>query len=219
MTSIIRIIAAALLLIGAGLIHGFWTNRWGPSRALAAVASRLDSIPTVLGDWTAKPDEIPARQLAVAGAVSHLARRYTNSSRGITLSVMMLAGLPGDISLHTPDACYPSVGYTLGDTAALTRGYGSPERRAEFRTALATRSGPNPSVLRIFWSWNASKGWSAPENARWAFTSEPALCKLYVIRETSGVIAGPQDDACNDFLTLFLPEVDRSVFSMVSPGT
>jgi hypothetical protein len=218
MMDVIRIVAAAILLIGAGLVHGSWTNRWGASRVLAAQSARLDSIPTVLGDWTAKPYELPPEQLAATGAVNYLLRAYSNASRGITVRIMMLYGLPGDVAIHNPDACYPSVGYTLGETTVFNCGYGSPERRAEFRTALASRGGPNPSALRIFWGWNASQGWSAPENPRWAFARAPALCKLYVVRETSGVMVDPKDDACNDFLTLLLPEIDRSVFSVVSPA-
>jgi len=213
MTNIIRIIAALTLIIGAGLVHGSWTNRWRPSPALAAQAARLDSIPMVIGDWTAQPYELPPRELAAAGAVNSLTRRYTNASRGISLNVMLLCGLPGDISTHSPEACYPGVGYTLGDITVRPVAYGSPERRAEFRTAVATRGGTNPLTLRIFWGWNASEGWLAPQDPRWTFGSEPALCKLYVVRETSGVTVDPRDDACNDFLTLFLPAIDRSVFS------
>ena len=34
MINMIRISAAVILIIGAGLVHGAWTNRWGPSPAL-----------------------------------------------------------------------------------------------------------------------------------------------------------------------------------------
>lgn len=215
MMNIIRITTALVLIVGAGLIHGVWTNRWRPAPALAAQAARLASVPMVIGDWTAIPYEIPSRELAMAGSVGHLTRRYTNPSRGITLTVMLLSGLPGDLSTHTPDACYPGAGFALGPAAVFSRRYGSgsSERPAEFRTAVATRGGTNPSVLRIFWSWNDSNGWSAPEDQRWKFASAPALCKLYVIREATGGVVAPQNDPCNDFLTLFLPEIDRCVFS------
>ena len=38
MMNMIRISAAVILIVGAGLVHGAWTNRWGPSPALAALA-------------------------------------------------------------------------------------------------------------------------------------------------------------------------------------
>ena len=210
--NIIRITAAAIV-IGVGLVHGNWTNRWRPAPALAALAARLESVPMKIGDWTATPYQVPPRELAMAGAVGSLSRRYTNSSRGVTVSVVLLSGLPGKICTHTPGVCYPGDGFTLGSPAVFSRRYGSPERPAEFRTALATRGGVNPSVLRMFWSWNDLTGWSAPENQRWKFASVPALCKLYVIRETAGRVVDPRTDQCNDFLALFLPELDRCVFS------
>jgi hypothetical protein len=104
----------------------------------------------------------------------------------------------------------------LETPSVFERPAGADGRRSEFRTALATRAGTKPSVLRIFWGWNASKGWSAPEQPRWKFADAPALCKLYVIRETAGAVVEPGADPCNDFMRVFLPELDRLVFS--SPG-
>ena len=53
----------------------------------------------------------------------------------------------------------------------------------------------------------------APGEPRWKFASEPTLCKLYVIRETGGDAVDPESDPCNDFLKVFLPQLDRLVFS------
>jgi hypothetical protein len=154
----------------------------------------------------------------MAGAVACLSRRYTNPSRGVAVTVLLLGGLPGKISTHTPDVCYPSAGYRLESPVSLARPYGPEGRRAEFRTALARRDGTDPSVLRIFWGWNASAGWSAPDEPRWAFGPASALCKLYVVRETAGAVGKPDDDPCHDFLEVFLPELDRRVFSGPRPS-
>ena len=116
------------------------------------------------------------------------------------------------MSTHTPEVCYTGAGYDLGAPSAYERRYGPDGRRAAFRTALAARGGANPSVLRIFWTWHASKGWAAPGEPRWAFASEPTLCKLYVVRQAGGADVGPDGDPCNDFLDVFLPELDRAVF-------
>ncbi len=51
MINTIRISAALVLIVGAGLVHGAWTNRWGPSPALTALAARFESVPQVIGDW------------------------------------------------------------------------------------------------------------------------------------------------------------------------
>ncbi|MGO9462946.1 MAG: exosortase-associated EpsI family protein [Isosphaeraceae bacterium] len=208
----IRIAAAVILIVGAGLVHGKWTDRWGASAALAALAPRFESVPTVIGDWTGTAFEVSPRERAMAGAIACLGRVYENRSTGIKVSVLLVGGLPGKISTHTPDVCYRGAGYTLDSPAAFERRYAPGDRQANFRTAVAAREGTSPSVLRIFWSWNASKGWSAPEEPRWTFATVPALCKLYVVRETAGAVVDPGADPCNEFLTVFLPEVDRLVF-------
>ena len=147
----------------------------------------------------------------MAGGVGHLARIYTNPTKGLTVSVLLLSGLPGNISVHTPDICYPGAGYTLGESEKFVQRYGDPERTAEFQTAIASRTGTRPSSLRLYWSWRSSNGWSAPGNARWAFAAEPMLSKLYIVRETGGIAVDPKADPCAQFMTLLLPELDRAM--------
>jgi len=208
----IRIAVATLLIVGAGLIDGAWTNRWRPAPELAALAKRFDSVPMAIGDWQGMAFELTSKEREMAGAVACLARKYSNPARGVTVSVLLLGGLPGDISNHTPDICYPGAGYTLSASSRFDYRFGSGEKSAGFRTALAARGGVSPSVLRILWGWNASKCWTAPEEPRWSFASEPWLCKLYVVRETAGSAVKPEDDPCADFLAVFLSEIDRRVF-------
>jgi Protein of unknown function (DUF3485) len=208
-----RLASAVVLIVGAGLVHGAWTDRWRPSPALEALGERFESVPMVIGDWKGTAFELPAHDRAKAGALACLARRYSNPMRGVSVSVLLFGGLPGMIAVHAPDVCYPGAGYTLDSPSVFTRREGPGDEPAEFRTAVATRGGTNPSILRIFWGWNASEGWSAPEEPRWQFANKPALCKLYVIRETAGAVVDPGVDPCNDFLRVFLPELDRLVFS------
>jgi hypothetical protein len=212
--TIFRVVAAVALIVGTGLVHGAWTGRWGRSKAVADVAQRIESVPMEIGEWTATGLEIPAPDRQTAGSEAYLARRYLNRHRGTGVSVTLLAGQPGRISAHTPDACFPSAGYSLTSLAPFQRRYGPDARRAELQTAVALHEGPNPAALRIFWSWNAGKGWTAPAQPRWEFAQESVLCKLYVVRESTAGVVEPGDDPCNDFLGLFLPELDRCVFSM-----
>jgi hypothetical protein len=214
MIHMIRISAALVLIVGAGIVNGTWTNRWGASPALTALASRFESVPMVIGDWKATSFELGSGERAMAGAVACLSRVYTNQRLGVSVSVLLLGGLPGKISTHTPDVCYSGAGFVPESSSPYQYRYGGDgDRRAEFQTAVVARGGTNPSTLRIFWGWNASKGWAAPSEPRWTYAAVPALCKLYVIRETAGAAVDPGADPCNEFLNVFLPEVDRLVFS------
>ncbi len=149
----------------------------------------------------------------MAGAVACLARVYTNPSRGVSVSVLLLGGLPGKISTHTPDVCYRGAGYTL-DSPARFRLPLRPRRTAGgIPNGPGNAGGDEPVRLADLLELERLEGVAAPDEPRWKFAAAPALCKLYVIRETAGAVVDPGRDPCNDFLSVFLPELDRLVFS------
>lgn len=209
----IRVAAAVSLVLGAGLVHGEWTNRWRLSDDLAETARRMETLPMTLGDWTATSLQFSEKELRVAGATGSLLRRYRNAKTGAEASVMVLCGPPGNIVNHTPDVCYPSQGYSLGASRSFRMTSEAAAAEAEFLTAIAERSGSAPSALRIFWSWNDAKGWRTPDAPFWTFAAAPVLCKLYVVRETGGATVAPEDDPIRELLAELLPALDRAVFS------
>jgi hypothetical protein len=210
--------AAIAMIVGVGLVHGSWTSRWRVPPALKAVAQRLEALPTEIGDWTVKDNyEMPPRELAMTGAVGYISRLYVHAGDGQSVNVLALTGLPGNIATHTPDACFPGAGYTLGGQQRFSRPYGEHERPAEFQTALAERGGTNPSLVRLFWSWRSTKGWSAPDDARWAFAAEPMLTKVYITREIVGPKVEPKLDPCTQFMDELLPLIDEAVAVTARP--
>ena len=143
MMDIIRISAAVVLIVGAGLVHGAWTDRWGTSPALTALAARFESVPH--GHRRLEGDGFRA----AAGRASHgrrsgLPRPAVLRTRvaGSAVTVLLLGGLPGKISTHTPDVCYAGAGYSLDPPTRLPADLRPRRPAAEFRTALATREGP-----------------------------------------------------------------------------
>ena len=185
-------LAALALIIGSGLVHGAWTNRWRTSAALKELVARLDSVPMVIGDWTATTRATSSKEMAIAGAVGHLTRVYTNPKTGASVSVMLLCGLPGNISTHTPDICYPGAGYALGTAERYLQKYGDPRTDGRVPDCsgqpIRDQSVASPALLDLA----CVGGWSTPENTRWAFAAEPWLAKLYVVRETGGAASRSQ---------------------------
>jgi hypothetical protein len=215
MIDLFRGAAAVVLIVGAGLIHGTWTNRWGASPELSALHAKFESIPLVIGDWKGTRQTLPVRELTMTGASSYFSAMYINPTRGASVSVLLLGGLPGKIATHTPDVCYPGAGFTLSQPSQANYVYGAGKDRAVFQTAVASKlTGTNPIELQIVWSWNNAKGWTAPESPRLSFASDPMLCKLYVTRQAGSANVEPTSDPGADFLSVFLPELDRSVFSV-----
>jgi len=212
---IIRTAAVAAVIIGAGLVSGAWTNRWRPSPEMAALAARFDSVPMTIGDWTAKPFELGPYERRWAGAEAALTRIYTNPARGYSVSVSLFGGLSRKISVDTPDGCTAVRGYDVSTPTAYEFRYGSDGRRAGFRTATGIRRGANPDAARLLWTWHTPAGWVAPEDALRAFALERTLCKLCVICK-GGEVVDPDRDPRDEFLHVFLPVLDRTVFA--APG-
>ena len=203
---------AAALIAGAGVVHGFWTNRWNTSKALADLAARMAVLPERHGDWVSVPIEMNQRELEGAGATSSVVRRYENETTGESVSFFLIAGLPSKISSHTPDVCYPGAGYTLGETRLVEIGIA--DQQASLRTALATNTDVRGSSrLRLYWGWDDGRGWRAPGDARGQYVSAPALCKLYVVRGGVSASDDPGTDPTLVLLRTLLPELHASLFS------
>jgi hypothetical protein len=207
-------LAAFALLVGAGLVHGRLTDRWGISGALAEAVARLDRVPRSIGDWEGRDVAMDRRQIDRAGIQGFLSRSYRNVRDGREATVLLVCGRPGQIAVHTPDVCYRGAGYEPSSAPAPgTVGTGV-DRPAEFLKArFCKTSAPVPDALDILWSWNARGAWEVPANPRLGFASYPALYKIYVIARRDGALAASPGDPAIDqeFAGLILTTIDRSL--------
>ena len=214
MTRIATTLAAVTLILACGLVHGFWTDRWRAPVETTAAASRMDALPTQVGDWVGSIIEVKNPQ--AGGVAGTFLRRYDNHRTGDSVEVYMVCGRPGPVSIHTPDVCYTSNGFTFGSKSrAAVR-----EKGGDFWTADAVKTtAAEEQHLRIYWGWNDGAGWTAPEDARWNFVAKrrsPVLYKLYVQRDLAGQAQASKDEPCQAFLQAMLPQLDRALFS---PGS
>jgi hypothetical protein len=209
-TALLLIVSA--IVLGAGVVHGVYTNRWGASAELVELAHRIDLLPKQVGDWEGSEVPHSDREWQAAGALGHLSRKYTRRSDGASIGVFLLAGRPSDISSHTPDVCYPGAGYQLEtpQKTKLSEGEHAAVFNAQARSTDATAGGD----LRIFWAWNDGQGWQAPEDPRLSFVSRHALVKLYVVVEESSTRApgSSSTDIVTEFLGLWLPTSHEALF-------
>src|SRR5262245_6757774 len=106
-------VAAAFALAGAGLVHGYWTDRWSEDARLSEAAARLAEIPMQLGEWHGKEIEVGPGQKG-PGVTGCVQRSYFNSRLGATVILALVNGRPGPVSTHTPEACYGASGYLVG---------------------------------------------------------------------------------------------------------
>jgi hypothetical protein len=198
---------AALLIVGTGIVHGYWTDRWVPAAEPREAADRYAMLPMTVGDWDGKDPEKPMQ--SVPGVVGSFQRHYTHRVTGVTLTVTLVCGRPGPVSIHTPDSCYTASGFDFGTRSPL-----AVAQNADFWTADAVKAKASDETrLRLFWAWNAGQGWKAPDDARTTYARYPVLHKLYVQRELNSLAEPVKDDPGLSFLRAFLPELNAKLFA------
>jgi hypothetical protein len=196
----------------SGVVHGLWTNRWARAGAAQEAADRLQDVTLPLGNWEAEPGQLSPRQVALAEIDGHLLRKYVNRRTGSIVSVLLVCGRPGPVSVHTPDVCYRGAGYE--QMAAVARYTTAAGPKAEFKVLqLRKQNVAVPLHLRVFYAWGAGGAWAAPEHPRIAFAGRPALYKLYVTRQLSRLDEPLEEDPATDLIKVLLPELQRALFA------
>jgi Protein of unknown function (DUF3485) len=212
MTRILTFAIGLTIVIASGFVYGAWTQRWQESSVLETAIAKLPSLPEQIGRWKARPVDLDREALDMAGAKGWWVRRFTDERTGTSLLVILLCGRAGPLSVHKPETCYTSAGYTLTSAPfRYTVHDDSEPRAAEFWTGIFKKPEVGGEQLRIFWSWYDGGAWRATDNPRWTFAHLPALYKLYVIRETSGRSVRLDDDPAAEFLHRLLPEMSRTL--------
>ncbi len=208
-TALFGIPGMAVLLL-AGFVHGLWTGRWEHSTALEDAVTALRGVPAELGPWKGTAINLDATQMERAGAAGFVSRSYKDETRRAAVSMLLMCGRSGPVSVHTPEVCYDGAGYEMvGEPVEHPVKLGPLGTQARFRTVVMQKSDTAvPSYLRIFWAWSVpGQPWAAPANARAAFARQPALYKLYVIREVASPDELLDDDPAVAFIQRLLPEL------------
>ncbi len=212
MRNLLPSLVAAALLLSFGVAEGVWTERWHHSGASEDAANRLAGVPTTVGEWESQDEQLDPRQLVKAELNGSLLRHYTNRSNGATLTVLLVCGRPGPVSVHTPDICFVGSGQVLVENPkaqALTE-----DRPAQFMVGKFRRGEETVAeYFRVFWGWTANGDWSAPASPRFAFAQAPALYKLYVIRPMIRSDEMLADDPAQGFIRIFLPQLREHLFT------
>jgi hypothetical protein len=204
-------ITGAVLLLIAGLVHGFMTDRWRVSPALTEAAGRLKQVPLTVGDW--QGEDLDIRRRETEAITGHLDRRYVNRSTGCVVTISLISGKPGPVSIHTPDVCYRAGGFDVAPPTRVAIGADRSGASGDFLYAdLNKKTAAEHIRQRIFWAWTADGQWKVPDNPRDEFASQPVLYKLYVIRDVNVVGEAVEDDPCADLIRQLVPQLRKALF-------
>jgi hypothetical protein len=211
----LALLAAALLTIVGGVVHGRLSNRWGPPADVQAAAAALAGVPDQIGPWQKESDEKLSPQIEkMLECVGHVQRTYRNRQTHNRVNVAILLGPPGPIAVHTPEICYSSQDYTIIEqphriTVGLGRVPAEPAALSHTLWATTFRSNDlEGGLLRVYHGWSDGGAWTAPDKPRFTMADRPYLYKI----QLAGYLpagAAPQDeqDSGRVFLEQFLPAV------------
>jgi hypothetical protein len=207
------LLVAIGVIVCAGVVHGVWTSRWQTSEKLAEAVARVPLVPGTVGDWHSKDVEVNPEGYAQTGALGYWMRRYKHQKTNREVTVILMCGPSGKMSVHTPNICYQGAGFVMqGDPVRWTVADG--DREAELWTAdFYKETGAADQRLRIFWSWTAAGEWIAPDNPRFEFRGQPALYKLYIVRDITLSKIPLKDDPAGELLRQLLPRMHKILFS------
>src|SRR5262249_50823727 len=102
--------AVALVLL-SGAVAGVWTNRWGWSMTTKEGAERLKQVSGEVEGWDSSEVPLSEGEREVGEIEGYLGRRYGHRRTGAVVTVLVLCGRPGPISVHAPDVCYTNSGW------------------------------------------------------------------------------------------------------------
>ena len=205
------IIVALAVLVVAGVVEGYLSNRWGPSDELRTMSARVGRVPRVIGPWTGVEMRMEQKILDRAEATAAMSRAYQHEKSKAIVSVLLLCGPTGPIGAHTPDICYGGLGYKMmGSETRKTVSLSDNSTPAYWSARFEKPSDPG---LEVCWAWGVDGDWVASTSPRSEFMGRKGLFKLYATRGlTPGEREGrPAPDLIREFLTDFLPEVKRAL--------
>jgi hypothetical protein len=213
--------AAALFAI-AGFTYweSIYSDRWVTSNVTAEdFGKRFSNVPMTVGPWVGSEMKAEKATLEMAGAVSHVSRRYVNAETNQSVDLWLIVGHARDICRHTPDICYPSQGYAQIGTRVKHRiePTGDSEHPATFFTAkFRNESAAGGHIERVFWAWNGNEPgkdqWEAPEYQKQFYGNNRALYKMYFTAQMVDADEDIPQNVAVDFAKLMIPEINKALF-------
>jgi hypothetical protein len=160
-----------------------------------------------IGDWTGKDiatEDIDAMRRG--GGVGCVRRIYQMKGSSETLSVLLMCGNPGPLSVHTPEVCYAGASFSPDPDQRKWM----PADDSEFTWQTFTaRTDGNPN-LEIAWAWSIDGRWQCPSVPRLTFGHEPYLYKLYVVRTC--LRESSPSPMMSQLLAELIPSLQKTVF-------
>jgi hypothetical protein len=197
------------LTVAVGILQGSLSNRWGASDFQRQAGLKLEAFPKTFGEWemVGKPEQLDQNSLDQLQPYGYLQRRYENRKSKAVVSMTVLLGPNGRISVHTPEVCFAGRNHEqLGERVKIR----IPEKEGEdsvWKTSFRLQ-GVDAQLQNIYYSWSSGDHWDASENPRVSYATKPLLYKIQLSNIVSAE-SSLQADPAILFLTDFFPALRK----------
>jgi len=215
--AIILLVAIFLLAstIATGFVQGRLTNRWGLRPDTQQAAERLNSpLPATAGNWKViKEDRFSPEVVETLHCPAHIYRVYQHQQTGDTVTIAVIVGPPGPVSVHTPEVCYSSWEYSITGARVKTPVEASSGQKHVLWELALKSNDLHGAPLRVFYGWTTGSTWEAAEHPRFGYGGLPHLYKLQMSVTSQPASQATKFDPAKDFLSHFLPELQPLLVS------
>jgi len=146
----------------------------------------------------------------------YFVRNYQNQATGDLVSVTLLLGPPGPISVHTPEICFPSKNYQVLGKREQVAISGADGEDDQFWALSYKANNLRGDTLRVYYAWSTGGRWSASGDPRFKFAGQPYLYKIQLSSPLPPGADLESDDPCRKFLQDFLPAARK--YMLEPPG-
>ncbi len=213
----IPVLIALVLGTFSTIYQGRMSERWNQEeldRELVVASERIEDIPRFVGDWKGIDQKVSEEQLEQARAVGHLTRDFHNVRTGEKLSFFLICGKPRHVAIHTPDDCYVASGFEMLSRPEVIE-VETDDGMVSFKTTVFKKvQGNETQQVRVYWAWNRSGAWEAPEYPRVTYAWGSSLYKMYVIAHVRSDADSTFDDSnpAIRFMKAMIPATNKALF-------
>ncbi len=209
MSRSLAVVLGLAILLAGGVVHGLYAERWQTSTAREEAVAKLPTVPLAFGGWVGEDQPTDDQEYAQAGAQGYWSRLYRKDSKEF-LAILMV-GRAGRMAVHTPEVCYRGAGFEIAGAPTLYT-VRNPEKAelGVFWSANFNKPATVNTELQLSWAWSDGSLWKAPTNPRSTFAGHPALYKLYLSQNVSGLGAEAAKNR-EEFLRAFLPALNEAL--------
>lgn len=208
----------ALLAASAAVRH--WQSR-GVDEALRQGLKSpfpLKELPMTLGDWKGTDEPLDPAIARATGCTDSVFRTYWNEKTGARVGLILLYGPAEEVSIHSPDNCYPAAGYGLvGDIQRPVIKAG--EAGYPFESMVYVRGeGGRTDRQEVYCTWRYSGQWNPTRAVMKKLERLPGMYKVHVTRLIGPTELREVGNPCESLLTELMPWVDRRLAEVASSG-